>query len=192
MPSRLRRHDEFGHIHFVTVSCVRRLRFFQHESVRAAFVSAMKAVREKHGVRWLGYVVMPEHVHLLVLPQRVGAAQPVPMAVLMHDLKQWSGHAGKEAMRDVWRLRRSLGTRALDGWATGPDPKPFWKPRGYDFSVLREDRVLGKLHYMHANPVRRGLVARPDEWRWSSFRFYELRDQSSLAMDWDGAFPIVM
>ena len=55
MPSRLHRHDEFGHIHFLTISCFRRLQFFRHDAVKQAFIRAMTAVRAKHGVRlaWL-------------------------------------------------------------------------------------------------------------------------------------------
>jgi putative transposase len=192
MPGRLRRHDEFGHIHFLTVSCFRRLQFFRHDSVKLSFIRAMDDVRAKHGVRWLGYVVMPEHVHVLVLPQSLGGDQVTPISVVLHDLKQRAGHGGKEALRAVWRERRSLGTSALDGWATGPGPKPFWKPRGYDFNVVAEEKILEKLDYMHCNPVTRSLVDRPEQWRWSSYRFYELDDDSLIAMDWDGALPLTL
>ena len=190
MPSRLRRHDEHGHIHFITSSCFRRLQFFRHESVKQAFIDAMKLSREKFAIRWLGYVIMPEHVHLLVLPQQPGAAEPTPISAVLNHLKGASGRQGKHELRDIWRHRRSLGTRPLDAWATGDEPKPLWKPRGYDFNVVDEMKVIEKLDYMHANPIRRGLVDRPEQWRWSSHRFYELGDRSLIAMDWDGAFPI--
>ena len=96
----------------------------------------------------------------------------------------------QEALRDIWRQRGSLGTRPLDGWATGNGAKPLWKTRGYDFNVIDEMKVIEKLDYMHRNPIRRGLVERPEQWRWSSYRFYELVDASLISMDWDGAFPI--
>ena len=192
MPSRLRRHDEFGHIHFITFSCYRRLRFFQDDSIRRTFVDAMRLTREKHGIRWLGYVIMPEHVHLLVLPQVPRTDQPVPISIILQHLKGASGRLGKQALREVWRRKRTLGTRALDTWATGVGEKPFWKPRGYDFNVVDERKVIEKLGYVHANPVRRGLVERAEQWRWSSYRYYELGDDSLIGMDWDGSFPIVL
>jgi putative transposase len=192
MPSRLRRHDEHGHIHFVTVSCCRRLQFFRHPTVRNSFIQAMIFVRQKHGIRWLGYVVMPEHVHLLVLPQVNARIEPTPISSVLHDLKGAAGRLGKAALRDVWRRDRSLGTPPLDAWAFGNGPKPFWKPRGYDFNVTSEDKVLEKLQYIHANPIRRGLVENPEEWPWSSYRFYELGDDSLISMDWDGGFPILV
>jgi putative transposase len=192
MPGHLRRHDEYGHIHFVTFSCFRRLQFFRHEIVRDAFVRTMRDVRDKLRIGWLGYVVMPEHVHVVVLPQERGSDEIVPISTVLHDLKGLSGKHCKAALRDVWRANRSLGTPPLDAWALGPDPKPFWKPRGYDFNVMDESKVVEKLDYIHRNPVRRGLVDRPEQWRWSSYRFYELGDDSMIGMDWDNGFPIVM
>lgn len=192
MPSRLKRHDEFGHIHFLTVSCYRRLQFFRHESVREAFVDAMKHVREKLSVRWLGYVIMPEHVHLLALPQKVGADIAVPISDVLHELKTQSGFHGKAALREIWKRKRTLGTNPLDAWATGSGPKPFWKPRGYDFNVIHEQKIPEKLDYIHANPVRRGLVDRPDQWLWSSYRYYELREAARIEMDWDGSLPLLL
>ena len=192
MPSRLRRHDEFGHIHFATFSCFRRLQFFRHGVVRDAFVGVMKHVRDRLRIRWIGYVVMPEHVHVLVLPQARGSDRVVPSSTLLHDLKGLSGKDGKAALRSVWQERRSLGTRPLDAWALAAGPKPFWKPRAYDFNVLDESKLLEKLDYIHGNAVRRGLVERPDQWRWSSCCFYELGDDSMIDMEWDGSFPILI
>ncbi len=50
--------------------------------------------------------------------------------------------------------------------------RPFWQPRYYDFNVHNEEKRVEKLRYMHRNPVVRGLVARPEDWPWSSFRHY--------------------
>ena len=47
-----------------------------------------------------------------------------------------------------------------------------WQARFYDFNVWSERKRIEKLRYMHRNPVKRGLVSSPEEWRWSSFRFY--------------------
>ena len=191
MPGKLRRYDEYGHIHFLTISCYRRLRFFDHECVKHVFIDAMARTREKLGIRWIGYVVMPEHMHLLVYPLSAGAEEPVPISTILQQLKQDVGRRGKEAMRGVWATRRSLGAPPLDRWARGSGPKPFWKTRAYDFNVTTERVLRTKLDYMHKNPITRGLVDRAEEWPWSSYRFYELGDSSLIAMDWDGSWPIV-
>jgi putative transposase len=50
--------------------------------------------------------------------------------------------------------------------------RPFWQARYYDFNVHNEEKRVEKLRYMHRNPVKRGLVEKPEEWAWSSFRHY--------------------
>jgi len=189
MPSRLKRHDEPNQIHFITFSCFRRLQFFRHDNVKLMFINAMKRVRDRFNIRWIGYVIMPEHVHLLVAPQAKGSGDITPISRFLNAIKGAAGHDGKEALRDMWRQNRSLGTRILNAWATGAEPKPFWKPRGYDFNVVRDDTLLQKLDYIHKNPIRRGLVDRAEQWRWSSFRYDELGDDSLLKMDWNGDVP---
>ncbi len=91
-----------------------------------------------------GYVVMPEHIHLLVSePERE------LLSKALQSLKQ--------------SVSRRLALRAAE---------PFWLKRYYDFNVFTEGKRVEKLRYMHRNPVVRGLVSKPEEWAWSSFRHY--------------------
>jgi putative transposase len=48
--------------------------------------------------------------------------------------------------------------------------RPFWQARYYDFNMWSDEKRVEKLRYMHRNPVSRGLVEKPEEWAWSSFR----------------------
>jgi len=50
--------------------------------------------------------------------------------------------------------------------------RPFWQARSYDFNVWTAEKETEKLDLMHRNPVTRGLVAKPEDWQWSSFRHY--------------------
>ena len=66
-------------------------------------------------------------------------------------------------------------------WETWPDRRRhFWQSRFYDFNVWGEKKRVEKLRYMHRNPVKRGLVDRPDLWVWSSFRFYAYGQQGPV------------
>jgi len=56
----------------------------------------------------------------------------------------------------------------------------FWQPRFYDFNVFSEQKQNEKINYTHNNPVARGLVSSPDEWRWSSFRTYSLGERGPV------------
>ena len=98
-----------------------------------------------------GYVVMPEHVHLLV-----NEPPHSTLADAMHDLK----------------LCFTKRLAYVDSAARGP----FWQKRYYDRNV-RDAREFGvKLRYLHRNPVTRGLAKQPADWKWSSFRHYALRE----------------
>ena len=67
--------------------------------------------------------------------------------------------------------------------------QPFWQARYYDFNVWSSTKVYEKLEYMHRNPVKRGLVAEPAEWAWSSFRHYATGEQRAVEVesDWTAA-----
>ena len=59
----------------------------------------------------------------------------------------------------------------------------FWQARFYDFNVWTTKKRAEKLRYMHRNPVTRGLVASPEQWRWSSFRFYLLGEAGPVRVN---------
>jgi putative transposase len=144
MPWGLKRFHESRQVHFLTFSCYHRRPNFLNENACTTFVSALERVREHYDLCVYGYVVMPEHVHLLVNePERSNLAQAVK------SLKQG--------------VARKLALRAVDS---------FRQARYYDFNVWSELKFVEKLRYIHRNPVKRGLVARPEDWPWSSFRHY--------------------
>ena len=140
MPWGLKRYQQTGDVHFITFSCYHRAPLLGTAQARDTFVITLERVRCWYGFYLTGFVVMPEHVHLLLSePQRGN------LAVVLQMLKQ-------------------VVSRKLRGTRT----KPFWQPRYYDFNVRRGATLTEKLDYIHRNPVRRGLVARPEDWKWSS------------------------
>jgi putative transposase len=56
----------------------------------------------------------------------------------------------------------------------------FWQKRYYDFNVCTEAKRVETLRYIHRNPVTRGLVGQPEDWKWSSFRQWKTADHASL------------
>ncbi|MBZ5533203.1 MAG: transposase [Acidobacteriia bacterium] len=156
MPKRLRRIQGGGDRHFITCSCYRRQAFLGSARRRDLFLTILEEVRQRYDFVVWGYVVMPEHFHLLVTEPRHGK-----LSVAMQVLKQ-------RISRRSRRKRRNAAQ--LDIWAD--EPRAFWLPRYYDFNVYSQKKHIEKLRYMHRNPVTRGLVASPELWRWSSFRYY--------------------
>jgi putative transposase len=193
MPSHLRRYDEPGHVHFWTISAYRRLGFFHDENARRILIGGLRLLQSRHGVCLIGYVLMPEHIHVLLYPHASGSNEPVPISTLLLTFKQYTGAQIKAMLRTVWRNHGQLWSPPLNAWAKGHygEQRPIWTPRGYDSNVKTHDALLTKLEYCHKNPITRRLVERAAEWPWSSYRFYEFQDASVLPMNWDGSWPII-
>jgi putative transposase len=143
MPWSLKRYQQAHHLHFVTFSCYRRQRLLSSAEAKRMFERAMERIRWGYGLYISGYVVMPEHVHLLVSEPQRG-----DLSAALQALKQSVA-------------RRMVGAG-----------KHFWESRYYDFNVWTERKFVEKLRYIHRNPLSRGLVERPEDWEWSSFRHY--------------------
>ncbi len=143
MPWGLKRFQETGQSHFVTFSCYQRRPRFTANRAKRIFELALERVRRSFGLRVYGYVVMPEHVHLLVSEPDRGL-----LADALESLKQGVS-------------RRMAG-----------EAEHFWQKRYYDFNVRNYRQFVEKLRYIHRNPVKRDLCERPEDWEWSSFRQY--------------------
>ena len=145
-------------LHFITCSCFRRQALLRTAKRRDLFLKILEETRRKYRLVVHGYVVMPEHFHLLITEPEVGDP-----SVVMKVIKQ-------RFARQVNRLRRKRVSAQMALWDFTPDP--VWQKRFYDFNVFTERKRIEKLRYMHRNPVKRGLVKQPEQWRWSSFRSY--------------------
>ena len=158
MPRALRRYQQTGDLHFVTFCCYHRLAYLGSTSARELFERSLETIRKRYSLFVTGYVVMPEHVHLLV-------SEPL-----------------------IETLAKALQALKLSV-AVQRQERPFWQRRYHDFNVHSEKKRIEKLRYMHRNPVMRGLVANPEDWKWSSFRHYAtgVRETVEIESFWTAA-----
>ena len=138
-----------------------------------------QAIGEARG-RWdfdlWAYVFMPEHVHLIVRPR-----DPVSrVADLLKAVKQPVGRRALlhlEACAPRWLPR-------LSRKRNGRTERMFWQPGGgYDRNLVEPRTLATALAYVHENPVRRRLVERPSDWRWSSAGWYQDDPKNDLRPD---------
>ncbi|HTT32059.1 MAG TPA: transposase [Methylomirabilota bacterium] len=162
MPAGLRRYYGRGDLHFITFSCYRRLPLLKSARARDVFVRELAKLREELQFRLIGYVVMPEHVHLLVSEPRQGTP-----STMLQKLKL-------RVARRLRKRRRNAhpGQMRLPFEESGEPLRAFWQARFYDFNVYSERKRIEKLKYMHENPAKRGLVKHPKDWPWSSWGFH--------------------
>ena len=173
MRNPLRRHYGRGDLHFVTFSCYRRRPFLGTRRARDRFVRILGEVRSRHAFKLIGYVVMPEHVHLLLSEPKKGSPSKV-----LQVLKQ-----------KVSRALRGRGKKSVPGQLLLPfsrmatDATAFWQRRFYDFNVWSAEKLREKLEYMHANPVKRKLAVHPKDWPWSSWSHYAKGEKGLIRID---------
>jgi putative transposase len=141
MPKNLVRFQKCGVFHFITFNCYQRKPLLNSATAYRIFEHELESVRQRYGFVVAGYVLMPEHVHLLLGETRVAS-----LSIAIQVLKQQTSRKLKS-----------------------PDADRFWQRRYYDFNVHNENKRVEKLQYMHRNPMKRGLVTKPEDWPWSSF-----------------------
>jgi putative transposase len=161
MPNRLHRYYGAGYLHFITTSCYQRRPLLGNRKNRDLFLQVLEQVRRRYHFVVVGYVVMPEHVHLLL-----GEPERGNPSVVMQAIKQGL------ARRLLRKLRSRADPRQGHLWSAALEAGHIWQRRFYDFVVFSEKKRVEKLRYMHRNPVKRGLVLEPEQWAWSSFRHY--------------------
>jgi putative transposase len=94
------------------------------------FESSLETMRVRYGFVVSGYVLLPEHIHLLVNEPKLGLLS-----------------------KAIQAIKLSVSVQSQQ--------RPFWQARYYDFHVHTPEKREEKLHSMHWNPLRRGLVAKP-------------------------------
>ncbi len=156
MPWGLTRFHHSGQSHFVTFCCYHRRRFFTADESCQIFESTLERVRRSYRLYVYGYVLMPEHVHLLL-----SEPQHDTLASALKSLKQGVS-------------RRLIG-----------DAEHFWQKRYYDFNIRSYPQFVEKLRYIHRNPVQRGLCERAEDWPWSSFRHYATGAEGRVEIESD-------
>ena len=168
MPRGLRRIHGGGNLHFITTSCYQREPLLGSARARDVFLEIFEQVRKRYDFDVIGYVVMPEHIHVLISePKR----DTIPMVVQV--LKQQVAHrplqkSKPSSQRELWETMR---------------PR-FWQRRCYHFNGYSDRKVTEKLRYMHQNPVERGLVPSPELWCWSSYRAFAFCEEGVVKLNW--------
>jgi REP element-mobilizing transposase RayT len=152
--SRVHRLRVADRIFFVTVNLRRSLPPFTAAEY-ALILESFEESRRRLGFLLCGYVLMPDHWHGLFWPR-----YPLSISRLVQDIKYASSR----------RLNRQRGS-------TGS----LWQHQFWDRFVRHAKEFNDRLTYMHLNPVRKALVDRPEEWRWSSYQNFSLEESVRAA-----------
>jgi putative transposase len=152
MPLGLERRHNLGHLHFITFSCHHRLPYLDSPKTKEILEQVIERTRRTHNFLLYAYVLMPEHIHLLL-------SEP-------------------QNLSSTLRVIKGESSKLLKG-----SREHFWQPRYYDFNVFTTRKFKEKIQYIHRNPVTRGLVSKPEDYRWSSFNHYATGELSPIEIE---------
>ncbi len=164
-------------LHFLTFSCYKRQPLLSAQR-RDLFLDVLERVRRRYRLVVLGYVVMPEHVHLLVSEPQRDTLSTAMQALKLGFVRGLEGSVVPRSRKtgETWGIPHSGKTGSTTA-------NRFCQARFYDFNVWTEEKRVEKLRYIHRNPVKRGLVDSPEQWPWSSFRWYRSREKGPVKIN---------
>ena len=168
------RYETLGEVRYLTFSCYHHLPLFNNDAIKDEFVRALDTARRRTNCRIIAWIIMPDHVHMMVVP----SLPRYPVSVFLKNLK---GPFARKVL-DRWRaLNAPILLRLTDRRGR----HHFWQVGGgYDRNIDSEDEYEEKFDYIHLNAVRAGLVDDPVDWRWSSAPWYAgMRGPGVLSLD---------
>jgi len=170
----LKHYDNEGQARFITFCTHRRLPLLTNNVFRKNIIESIVITRNKYEFKLIAYVIMPEHVHLIILPK-----QGISVSSIIGEIKRVSA-------KNIHRIlieRDSPLISKLTVIRNRAERFAFWQRRCYDHNCRSEKSMWEKVEYCHNNPVKRGLVKTADAWQWSSYRWYQGQRDVLLEMD---------
>ncbi|HEX9750149.1 MAG TPA: transposase [candidate division Zixibacteria bacterium] len=152
-----------GHAHLLTFSCFHKHQFLTDDKVRRHLADSIDLTRRLENFTLWAYVLMPDHVHLLVHPGSDVYSIPRILNRIKSPVAHHFVHEWKETAQQRLRLMLARqGKRVVHRlWQAGG---------GHDRNLTDWDAIANAMDYIEWNPVRLGLVAEPTDWTWSSAR----------------------
>jgi len=176
----VRHFHEVGHLHELTFSCYQRMPLLTNDAWRAKLARCVEAAGIEMAMELVGFVFMPEHVHLLVYPTAPNPSIARYLARIKQPLsKQIKESLAGRGSRLLPRLTvvERPGKTCFRFWQEGP---------GFDRNLFSPEAIESSLEYIHNNPVKRGLCRHVVDWKWSSARYY-----LDLPKRLDPDFPVI-
>ena len=176
--------DGPGGAHCLTFSCFHDQDLLRSDQKAKWFLELIARAREKGLFALWAYAVMPEHAHIVLLPK-----DTVQVATILWQLKR---PMTRRVVRWAELHDRAFLAQMIDRQPSGKTSRRFWqRGGGYDRNLRSVSDVHEKIRYVHANPVRRGLVSRPEDWPYSSARAWATERDDPIPIDRDSLPPRV-
>ena len=135
--------------YMITTITRRRIPFFNDASAADIVLRSIFFGRRRNWYKLLGFVVMPDHLHLVIIPGEKNVSE---------GMKSLKGFSAKE-INSLFHARGSI-----------------WQRGFFDYILDTEEKVISRIRYIEENPLRKGLVRNVEDYKYSSARFREETD----------------
>jgi putative transposase len=168
-----------ANLYFITTTAANRAKYFTPDEHKQIIIDSLNYMRDKGWFRLHAFVIMPNHIHLLVR-----FLAPFKLSGVMRDFKKYSSKQiihyceqgnYQEMLISFEQAAQSSRKQKYRVWQEGFDAR----------DVFSLDFLVQKLDYIHNNPCQQhwGLVEKPEDYRWSSACFYLLDQQAIIPVD---------
>lgn len=164
-----------NYCHFVTSKTYGNAEMFSEGKTADLLIQTIFEVKEKLGFQLLAFVVMPDHIHLMVVPDKRNTISDVMRHIKGRFARKYNQvsrgmNSPNYGVQDH-RTENSSPSHESDTHRAGNLSLPkskFWQESFYDHVIRNRKELVERLNYIHLNPVRAGLAGKPGEYEYSS------------------------
>ncbi len=163
-------------VYYVTFTIVEWLPVFIEEQACKIITDSLNFCVANKSLRINAYVIMPTHLHSIVFDAEFNAER------LKHTLDDMRKFTGRQLLDySAQHLPKSF-TEEFHRHAGKDRERRFWQPTQHPVGIISEEFWKQKMDYLHYNPCRKGLVLRPEDWRFSSARYWLGREENDVQL----------
>lgn len=164
---RVKHVHEVGDFHEFTFSCYHQKNLLADPNACLFLARSIDRAGERYNFRLMAFVFMPNHVHLLTHTVETNPDFPAYLSAIKQPvslrMKRYYERERPALLREL-TIRERPNKMTFRFWQEGP---------GYDRNLNQAEAILGSIHYLHLNPVRKNLCEKTVDWKWTSARFFE-------------------
>ncbi|OQX27002.1 MAG: transposase [Desulfobacteraceae bacterium IS3] len=150
--------------HFLTCTVVKWLPLFGKPHIAEIVIDSLKFMQKNERIKIYAYVIMENHIHLIASSENLG-----------NETAKFKSFTARKIIDHLTEKHAKLILRELSYYKLKHKHDrtyQFWQEGSHPQLIQNEDMMIQKIEYIHNNPVVRGYVDKPADWRYSSARNY--------------------
>jgi len=175
---KLRVKTEPDTFHYITSVTFNRVPVFRSEKACEIFVELLGEVRDKFPYKLIGYIVMPDHFHLIINLKDDDHSKFLLRLRGLSAGKIIAWLKEKNYISSLEKLKLRFPQKRQHIYTV-------WQKKPMIVELYSHKFLRQKLNYMHLNPVRAGFCEHPADWKWSSYRAYLPHKQGEVPIEID-------